>query len=101
MLCDHCRGEFPVVEVRHRTNDFDITPGVAPGALHILKKSPIRRKKAGLINPVAKEGPGQEKGEWIDKTIALRCPQASAQKMGLNPAPEGIYTFSWIDWLSA
>ena len=33
----------------------------------------------------------------MSKTIALRLPPASAQKMGLNPAPEGIYTFSWIE----
>ena len=33
----------------------------------------------------------------MSKTITLRLPPACAQKMGLNPAPEGIYTFSWIE----
>ncbi len=33
VVCDHCQAEFPVVEVRHRTHDADITPGVSPGML--------------------------------------------------------------------
>ncbi len=33
VACDHCQAEFPVVEVRHRTNDADITPGVSPDAI--------------------------------------------------------------------
>lgn len=35
VTCDSCRAEFPVIEVRHRTSEVDIAPGVAPGALYI------------------------------------------------------------------
>ena len=35
VICDSCRAEFPVVEVRHRTSEVDIAPGVAPMALYI------------------------------------------------------------------
>jgi hypothetical protein len=35
VTCDSCRAEFPVVEVRHRTSEVDIAPGVTPGALYI------------------------------------------------------------------
>ncbi len=33
VACDHCQAEFPVVEVRHRTNDADIKPSVSPDAI--------------------------------------------------------------------
>lgn len=38
VTCDSCRAEFPVVEVRHRTSEVDIAPGVTPGALYIPKE---------------------------------------------------------------
>ncbi len=59
VTCDNCRAEFLVVEVRHRTRDLDLAPGVPPGALFIPKKaenhpadeppdtSPRRRKGKG------------------------------------------------------
>jgi hypothetical protein len=33
--CEHCGSAFAVVEVRHRTSDKDLAPGVPPDALYI------------------------------------------------------------------
>ena len=38
--CERCGSEFPVVEVRHRTGDKDLAPGVPPEALYIPKADP-------------------------------------------------------------
>jgi hypothetical protein len=51
VLCDHCHAEFPVVEVRHRTNDFDITPGVDPGAVYIPQEEPNSPEESRLDQP--------------------------------------------------
>jgi hypothetical protein len=38
--CEHCGSAFAVVEVRHRTSDKDLAPGVPPEALFIPKADP-------------------------------------------------------------
>jgi hypothetical protein len=38
--CERCGSGFPVVEVRHRTSEKDLAPGVSPDALYIPKANP-------------------------------------------------------------
>jgi hypothetical protein len=38
--CERCGSGFPVVEVRHRTSEKDLAPGVPPEALYIPKVDP-------------------------------------------------------------
>jgi hypothetical protein len=38
--CEQCGSAFAVVEVRHRTSDKDLAPGVPPEALFIPKSDP-------------------------------------------------------------
>jgi hypothetical protein len=37
--CEQCGSGFPVVEVRHRTGDKDLAPGVHPDALFIPEET--------------------------------------------------------------
>jgi hypothetical protein len=53
--CERCGSGFPVVEVRHRTSDKDLAPGVPPEALYIPKE-PASDKDAGDENTPAQKG---------------------------------------------
>ncbi len=54
VTCEACHAEFPVVEVRHRTHDLDITPGVPPGAIFIPKEP--QPESPDSADPPARQG---------------------------------------------
>jgi hypothetical protein len=55
--CEQCGSGFPVVEVRHRTGDKDLAPGVHPDALFIPKEtSPGADENTGQAPPRTARG---------------------------------------------
>jgi hypothetical protein len=59
--CNRCKAEFPVIEVRHRTHDLDLAPGVAPEALYIPQEGESQQGEEELDQtPKPRKGRGKK-----------------------------------------
>lgn len=97
--CGKCDSAWPVLEVRHRTHDFDIQPGKAVGALKTVRIV-SRDEEAGPSNETAEEAHSgnvrYEKELLKDGGVLLVasgyswiCPACQTQQYVRSPLKEG------------